>query len=250
MTYVITTFSKDGYELYGHRMIETWMQYWPKNYRLLVYVENYSISEKDPRIQEIKIDDVCPNLLEFKDKSQKMLDNSSDKRQISRIQKTVKWSHKVFVISHALQTFPSDYFIFLDGDTYTTSPISDTIAADLVKNHLIAVHFEMIKNNSLHFETGLVVFNNNHRQMSLFKKIYTSGYDNLSIYNMEKTWDGFWLPKIYKEYNLDILDLSKGKRAGVFGNPLIYNKIIHDVGTKKYLTAGYNKFTGKKHESR
>lgn len=246
MTIVITTFSKDGYELYGHRMIETWIQYWPQNYKLVVYVEDYSITEKDHRIQEIKIDIKCANLLEFKKKSQLLLNQATDKREISRIQKTVKWSHKVYIIDHALKNFDATHFIFLDGDTYTTAGISETLASDLVKNHLLAVHFESIKNYPLHFETGLIVFNTQHRQIELFKNIYVAGYDNLEIYNLEKTWDSFWLVRLFKEYNLDILDLSKGKLSSVFGNPMIYKKIVHDVGTKKYRIAGYNKFTGKK----
>jgi hypothetical protein len=28
-TLVITTFSEDGYYLYGKKLIETWQQYWP-----------------------------------------------------------------------------------------------------------------------------------------------------------------------------------------------------------------------------
>lgn len=250
MTICITTFSKDGYELYGHRMIESWIRFWPKNYQLLVYIEGFSIEESDARIKSIDINESCLNLLEFKNKSQLLINDATDKRQISRVQKTVKWSHKVFVIDHAIKNFKSDYYIFLDGDTYTTSSVEPDLAKLLINDHLIGVHFESIKGYPLHFETGLLVFNNKHSQMPLFKKIYTLGYENMEIYNMEKTWDTFWLIRLYKEYNLDILDLSLNKKAPVFGHPLIHKKIIHDVGTKKYLNAGYNKFTGKKDESR
>jgi hypothetical protein len=45
MTTCITTFSKDGYELYGHRMIETWLKYWPTDFKLHVYTEGYSLTE-------------------------------------------------------------------------------------------------------------------------------------------------------------------------------------------------------------
>lgn len=245
MTIVITTFSKDGYDLYGRKMIKSWIQYWPQNYQLLVYVENYLIDEIDERVKTIEISDACPNLSEFKKSSQRLLDTLTEKRDISRIQKTIKWSHKVFVIDHALKNFSANHFIFLDGDTYTASRISASFAEDLVKNHLLAVHFETLK-DGLHFETGLIVFNNKHEQIKKFKNLYVTGYENLEIYNLKKTWDGFWLAKLYKENNLDILDLSKGKLSSVFGNPLIYKKIIHDVGTKKYRIAGYNKFTGRK----
>ena len=249
MTTCITTFSKDGYDLYGSRMIESWIKYWPASHRLIVYTENFNIKEFDSRVTVLNIDDCCVDLSSFKSKSQEMINSATDKREVSRIQKTVKWSHKVFVISHALKNFDDQFLIFLDGDTYTISPVEDDLAYKLVGDHLIAVHFEKLAELGLHFETGLLVFNKANSQMDDFKNLYTSGYENLDIYNLKKTWDSFWLISLYQKYKLDIKDLSEG-RSGVFNNPLISSKLVHDVGTKKYLKAGYNKFTGKKNESR
>ena len=249
MTACITTFSKDGYDLYGSRMIESWIKYWPQSHRLIVYTENFDIKEFNSRVTVLNIDECCADLSEFKDKNRDMINSVTDKREISRIQKTVKWSHKVFVISHALKNFDDQFVIFLDGDTYSTSPVEDDLADKLVGDHLIAVHFENLAKLGLHFETGLLVFNKAHKQMDDFKNLYTSGYENLDIYNLKKTWDSFWLISLYQKYKLDIKDLSEG-RSGVFNNPLISSKLVHDVGTKKYLKAGYNKFTGKKNESR
>ena len=245
MTTCITTFSKDGYDLYGHRMIESWIEHWPASYKLLVYTEDFDVVESDPRISIININDTVLNLIKFKSDSQTLLDNATDRKTVSRIQKTVKWSHKVFVISHALNTISDDYFIFLDGDTYTVDTIEPDTAEKLIEHYLLAVHFENLVNLGLHFETGLVVFKSDHTQMDLFKTLYISGYEDLSIYNLSKAWDGFWLAELYKTHNLDVKNLSKHNR-GVFSNPIIANKLIHDVGTKKYLQAGYNKFTGKK----
>lgn len=246
MTVSITTFSRDGYELYGHRMIESWLKFWPKTHRLVVYTEDFELTESDIRLTSIDLNSACPALVEFKKRSQAMIDNATDDREISRVQKTVKWSHKVFAIAHALNNAKTQRLIFLDGDTYTVSPIEHKIAEMLVDTHLLAVHFEMLPKHGLHFETGLLVFNNTHPQMPLFRKIYTEGYETMDIYKMRKTWDTFWLVNLYQKHNLDIFDLSEGKRGGVFGNPLVRGKLRHEVGTRKYQIAGYNKFTGKK----
>lgn len=245
MTEVVTTFSKDGYDLYGHRMIQSWIKFWPSNYRLIVYTEDFDIDEQDERITVINLNLECQDLIEFKKQSYLIEQSLEDKKKIARIQKTVKWSHKVFAISHALNNCQTDFLLFLDGDTYTKTTIDKSLVSDLVENNLIAVHFENLA-EGLHFETGLLAFNLNHPQMQKFKQLYTSGYKDLSIYDQKKTWDTFWLVKLYQDYNLEIKDLSKKKKSAVFGNPLIYNKIIHDVGTKKYSDAGYNKFTGKR----
>lgn len=237
MTTVITTFSKDGYELYGHQMINSWIKFWPKNFKLNVYVENYSLDEQDERITTLEIYEVCPKLNDFK-KNSLTLDQKK-----SRIDKTIKWCYKVYVMEHAL-SIDDDYLIFLDGDTRTLDMIPENFSQALVGNDLFAVHFENLK-HGLHFETGLVVFNLRHKKKDWLKNILTSAYNSLDIYNMPKTWDGFWFAHLYKTYDLPVKNLSIGC-SGVFCHPLVRDKIAHDVGTKKYLKSGYDKFTGRK----
>jgi hypothetical protein len=62
---------------------------------------------------------------------------------------------------------------------------------------------------------------------------------------MIKTWDGYWLAHLYKKYNLPVKNLSLGC-AGVFCHPEIKGRLVHNVGTQKYLKSGYDKFTGRK----
>ena len=65
-TLVITTFSEDGYYLYGKKLIETWQQYWPASgYTLRIYAEHNLVVD-DPRIEIINLNDVSPKLLAFK----------------------------------------------------------------------------------------------------------------------------------------------------------------------------------------
>lgn len=244
MTVCITTFSRDGYELYGHRMIESWLQFWPTDFKLIVYVEDFSLTERDDRLIPVDLNGSCPGLIKFKENSLEMLKNSLGKRETRRIQKTIKWSHKVFAIDHALKNIKDKFIIWLDGDSYSINPVSQNLPSMLIQDHLMAVHFEILK-TKLHFETGLVVFNQHHSQKQLLSDILTSGYDNLDIYSMAKTWDGFWLAHLYDKFKLDVLDLSKNGR-GVFGNINVRSILKHDVGSTKYRQAGYNEFTGRK----
>jgi len=237
-TNVITTFSRDGYELYGHRMIESWIKFWPENYNLIVYTEDFNLIEQDKRIVEIDLNLVCPNLFLFKDRSHKMINQKK-----SRIDKTIKWCHKVYAIHHAM-SLESDYLIFLDGDTYTKNNVSSGFEIQAVENNLFAVHFENLK-DGLHFETGFVVFNLNHPEAAWLRENLITAYDNLDIYNMKKTWDGYWFAHLYQTHKLPVKNLA-ANCSGVFCNPLIKNVLHHDVGTTKYRQAGYDKFTGRK----
>lgn len=244
MTVCVTTFSKDGYELYGHRMITSWLKYWPGDFKLQVYTEGYTLIETDPRLTAIDLESACPDIVTFKNNSFKMLEkNPTEKRFKHKIFKTIKWCHKVYAMKHALES-TNDYVIFLDGDTYTTKSISNSISKLLVKDSLFAVHFEHLK-DGLHFETGLVVFNMKHPQIQWLANILTSAYDSLDIYTMKKTWDGYWLAHLYEKYKLPVFDLSEG-RGGVFSHPLVRHALVHDVGSRKYTQAGYNEFTGRK----
>jgi hypothetical protein len=238
MSTVITTFSKDGYELYGHKMIETWIKYWPEEFKLIVYTEGFNLKEKDSRITEIDINIACPELSDFKEKSKALTDQKQ-----TRIEKTIKWCHKVYAIRHALSV-DDDYLIFLDGDTYTSNIVNIKMPSQIVEDNLFAVHFENLK-DGLHFETGFIVFNLKHPLTKWLESIVTSSYDNLTIYSMKKSWDGYWFAQLYKEHNLPVKDLAENC-FGVFCNPLIKNILHHDVGTIKYSRANYNKFTGKK----
>jgi hypothetical protein len=244
MTTAVTTFSKDGYELYGHRMIETWIQFWPETFKLIVYVEGFNLVEKDSRITEIDLESVCPDLVTFKKNSGLLFEkNKENKRERHRIQKTIKWCHKVYAMKHALNCL-DDYVIFLDGDTYTKTPVPLNFAKMLVEDDLFAVHFENLK-NGLHFETGLVVFNATHNQTGWLKENLTSAYDSLDIYNMKKTWDGYWFAHLYQVYKLPVKNLS-GSKQGVFCHPAVNSILTHNVGIKKYTNAGYNEYTGRK----
>ena len=244
MTVCITTFSRDGYELYGHRMVDTWLKFWPKDFKLMVYVEDFSLTEFDRRLISVDLNDSCPGLIKFKENSLCMLKNSVEKRETRRIQKTVKWSHKVYAMDHALKNIKDEFIIFLDGDSYTVNPVNENLPSMLIEDHLMAVHFERL-DAGLHFETGLIIFNSSHTQRDLLSDIFTSGYDNLEIYNMSKTWDGFWFAHLYDKFKLDVLDLSKNG-GGVFGNINVRNILKHDVGSTKYRQAGYDEFTGRK----
>lgn len=239
---VITTFSRDGYELYGERMVDTWLRFWPADYELTVYTEGFKLSQKDKRLKEIDINDACPLLQEFKDKSLS-LKKTNDKKQQRKIDKAIRWAHKVYVISHALNTTDKN-LLFLDGDTFTSKTIDNNLIKQLVKNHLFAVHFEQIKGD-LHFETGLIAFNLNHPQIEILKNELQKGYDNLEVYNLNKAWDGFWFAYLYKKFNLDVLNLGYG---GVFSNPIISGRIFHDVGKKKFHNSSieYDKYSGRK----
>lgn len=250
-TLVITTFSEDGYHLYGKRLIETWCKHWPATgYTLRLYVE-HEITVDDPRIEIVNLNEVSPKLIKFKDYCAalyaELADVKSNKKLKNKILKTIKWCHKVYAMEHALHS-SHDCLIFLDGDTYTINRVAPGVLESLSSQSLFSVHFERLKGMA-HYETGLVIFNKHHYQIEDLKEHLTSAYDSGEIFELPKSWDGFWFAELHSRRGYKVNDLSNGKFHGVFSNPSVKYILVHEAGNDKYEGKGYNTFSGKKIQS-
>lgn len=243
-TLVITTFSEDGYHLYGKRLIETWCQYWPTTgYTLRIYAE-HDLTVDDPRVEVINLNDVSPKMIKFKEDCIEMASKETAKKIKNKILKTVKWCHKVYAMDHALRD-DHDYLIFLDGDTYTINNVAIGALEALSAQCLFSVHFERIYNRP-HYETGLVIFNKQHSQVEDLKEHLTSAYDTKEIFKLHKSWDGFWFAELHERRGYKVNDLANGRFRGVFSNPAVKSILVHEAGNDKYEGKGFNTFSGRK----
>ena len=241
-TLVITTFSEDGYNLYGKKMINTWCEHWPANYKLRIYAE-HDLKVNDARVEVVDLHKSSEKLVAFKTATQLMSKQATDKKQRNKVLKTVKWCHKVYAMEHALNE-DYDYLIFLDADTYTKDTVPAGQLESLSLDCLFSVHFERI-HKMRHYETGLIIFNLKHQQIDDLRENITSAYDTLDIFNHPKTWDGFWIAELATQRKYHVVDLAGGIRSGIFTNPLVRDILHHDAGKKKYRNTDYNKYTGK-----
>ena len=138
--------------------------------------------------------------------------------------------------------------IFLDGDTYTTNAVKPGVLEALSANSLFSVHFERLKGMA-HYETGLVIFNKNHYQIEDLKKHLTSAYDSGEIFELPKSWDGFWFAELHSRRGYKVNDLAGGRFRGVFTNPVVKSILVHEAGNDKYQGHGFNTFSGRKIQS-
>ena len=65
---VVTTFHKAGYDLYGKRMIQSFLQQWPSEVRLYVYAEDCAVEETAPNLFVRDLHASSPELVAFKAK--------------------------------------------------------------------------------------------------------------------------------------------------------------------------------------
>ena len=131
---VVTTFNADGYNRYGQRMIETFLQNWPQEVELIVYTEDCTVRESAPNLV-LRDLAILSDLAAFKQKWQNVPkangDISSDPVRSLRKDagkgfkwNAIKFAHKTYSIFHCAQTVNTDILIWMDADTVCHSKIT------------------------------------------------------------------------------------------------------------------------------
>ena len=131
---VVTTFNADGYNRYGQRMIETFLQNWPQEVELIVYTEDCTVRESAPNLV-LRDLAILSDLNVFKQKWQNVSkangDISSDPVRSLRKDagkgfkwNAIKFAHKTYSIFHCAQTVNTDILIWMDADTVCHSKIT------------------------------------------------------------------------------------------------------------------------------
>ena len=125
---VVTTFNQEGYNVYGQRMIETFVNTWPRDVELWVYAEGFPIKSPAPNVRVMDLAACSPELVAFKDKWRNVPKANGNpfpgaERKAYKWQ-AVRFSHKVYAIFHAAKSTDSEWLIWMDGDMVCHSPIN------------------------------------------------------------------------------------------------------------------------------
>ena len=244
---VITTFNDDGYKKYGQRMIQTFLQNWPKSVSLVVYAENCSVTESADNLTVIDISEV-EALSAFKRQWQGVPkangDISGDLVRAKRKDagKGFKWdavrfAHKVYSVFHCAKNTTTDWLIWMDADTVCHSPIA---IADL--DRLCPGHYDLcfLGRRGKYTECGLYAMNLNHSSMERFLCDFQRLYDDAEngIFRLVEWHDSFVFDVVRKNHQLNELDWSGHLITGE-GHPLINSDwgayLDHLKGARKDL---------------
>lgn len=161
---VVTTFSPEGYELYGRRMIESF-KYWPDDVKLYAFYEGEKPQDANERAIWKSLDADMDRALFIKMYGGK--DDPFDYRF-----RPVRYSNKVW----AYTSLPNDdYLIWLDADTETVAKVTPEIMDELlpsggeVASYLARPYYR-------HTETGFIGFAPGQQAfLKEIRRLYTSG---------------------------------------------------------------------------
>lgn len=244
---VCTTFNAAGYEKYGQRMIQTFLQTWPSEVTLVVYAENCAVPETAPNlvVRDIAMID---SLTAFKEvwrdvpRANGNVQNDPVRSKRKDAGKGFKWdavrfSHKVYSIFHCAKNTKTDWLIWMDADTVCHSAIA---VADL--DRLCPGHRDLcfLGRRGKYTECGLYAMNLGHPVMERFLWDFQRMYDDAEggIFKLAEWHDSFVFDAVRQNHQLNELDWSGHLITGE-GHPLINSEwgayLDHLKGDRKDL---------------
>ena len=239
---VVTTFHKEGYELYGKRMIKSFLTNWPAEVKLYVYAENCTVEESAPNLIVKDLHQASSELVAFKNKWNNVPKANGDvsddpirsKRRDSG--KGFKWNairfaHKVYSIFSCAKECGTDWLMWMDADTICHSPI----AMQNIKR-LISQNYDLcyLGRKGKYSECGLYAMQLHSENIKAFLKEFQRVYDEADrvngIFTMAEWHDSFVFDEVRKRIpnlrqhnwagNLQDLRPRPGMSTGE-GHPLI-----------------------------
>lgn len=196
----VTSFNANGYHLYGIRWLKTFIVncYNNPNIKARIYLQGMDTPKEYANfscIEWIKYGDAISNrsdwIKEYEEKS----------NHIEYTKKmTIRFSHKAFVIQHALEnkSKDDDYIIWLDGDCMFLSDDWEDFPLNILQDRFLACQ----KENSIkskHIESGILIFNARHSLIKKFLEKFKHAYTVDEIIKMKEPYDGYVLGKILHE---------------------------------------------------
>lgn len=206
----ITSFNEKYYKHIGKYCVASWLEYFPKDYQLVCYVEECNI-EHNNRITQIPFTELGESYFDF---------------QKSKYKDRVKvFSKKGYSIIHAMENTDADFIIWIDADVITHSKVTEEFLKSICLPDVLAtfmgVHHPRDKNDpdsELMFscESSVFVLNKNHQSFESFAQRYREYYDKRLTQNLRRFYDGEVLGATIKDFSkakMNDLNEEKGHKT-------------------------------------
>lgn len=190
---VVTTYNQNYYDRWGKKMIQTFLEYWPKDVTLWCYWEEQKPEIFADNLKYLNLLEVQPQLKAWIDKWKH--DKKKNGWDPNGMNKTtgefgiwderhngIKYSHKVFAQTHRIKNSTADVIFYSDADTLTfAKPDLKYMYSIMPKTHL-ACTFERDKRKD---ETGFYMHNPKHPRAKDWANELEKMYLNDEIWDFE-----------------------------------------------------------------
>lgn len=239
--HVVTTCSKEGWDLYGERMVRSYVKNWPCSIPLHVYAEGFELpaflrahQEQLPRWQ-----------VDFKDRHKDNPDAHGIGHKKPFKRQAVRFSHKVGAICDLADRMDKGWLIWIDADTETKGPITDEWIESLMPENAF---FALLQRKDNHSECGFFIVNMAHECARPFFQTLKTLYTSDELFRLPETHDSYLIDRVLNLQigggwlNQDhVVNLARpGDNGHVWERSVLARKLRHFKGDRKTMK-GYNK---------
>lgn len=283
---VITSYKPGSWKEYAERSIKSIVEHWPDGTAINVYHESQAQDVFfHPRVKFIDLHEEQAELVKFKQRHKDdpvangelqeieggvrrhpdlPKKGGMDKNKGSYLWDAVRFSNKVFCVTHAIKNSvvkDYDYVVWLDADTYTFRPMPRQFLESLLPHNTMLTYLgrenPTLNDGGKYPECGFVGYNLRHVDIQNFAKDWESLYIKDKVFDLLEWHDSyvFWhLTKWYKQHKrIEVNDIGYWK--GVKGHHVFINSelglyIDHMKGKRKSTgSSARNDFRPQKNES-
>ena len=179
---VITSYNQRYYDIIGKDSTESWLRHWPKELKLTVFVEEFSLPLNDRIIQ-----------IPFTD-----FDNTYNRIQDAKIGgQARKFSKKAWSFIHAMDNIEADWIVWLDSDVITVQDIPLDFLHALLPDDVLSTHMGVTYDTNKDGtsgrwfvpETGFFAINKTHPEFEKFRIEYKRRYSELDDSDLRRFYD-------------------------------------------------------------
>ncbi len=224
----VSTFNKEGFDKYGRNMINSFQRHWPDEVGLRVYKEGWELPAE--------MGSICltPDLLTSSDwlsqfKARHAHRDTSDYRMDA-----VRFAHKVAALIAADEHCSARWLVWIDGDTFTHSPIRMSDLLDLAPKD--GEWIAWLDRRKVYPECGFYIIDREHPRHGELMLALRCMYDGDLLFR-EKEWhDSYILQQVVERSGVRTKSLSGdvGRRtAHPFVNGPLGQWMDHMKGKRK-----------------
>ena len=226
---LVTTVHESGYKQYGKNMIDSFLKYWPRNQKLVVYTEGYELSAEHKNNSRIISRDLLassPECVAFKDRHR---DNPKANGYIDPKRKdpdfkydAVRFCHKVFALYHAVSSRDSETngIVWVDADTVTHEHVPDNF---LDKHFPLdpAIGIYYLGRQEQYTECGWVVYNCTNSHMGTFWERFANQYRKDKLLGQQEWHDSYIFDVVRNNMEAEGMQNSSITPGYIKGHPFI-----------------------------
>jgi hypothetical protein len=184
MIQVITSFNQRYYDLIGKDSMISFLKHWPKELTLTCYVEEFKLSTRSKRINQIDFSELDPDYAQYQ--------ADTTLRQSDK-----KFAKKAYSFMHAMNHSTADWIVWLDADVITAKKLPLSVLTDLLLPEYLSMYMGVTYHTSkdgtpgswLCPETGIFAVNTRHEKFNQLRAEYCRRYQERDYQDLRRFYD-------------------------------------------------------------